>query len=81
MTDQERAEAIELAIKERKETIAARKAQEIKDGYLNPFGECTTYPEFLEQVGKKTIAEYCKGKVTDEELSWLEADIKLFNKK
>ena len=82
MTDQERQEAIDKAIKERNEAIAARKQAEIKAGFLNPLGEGTSYAEFLDQVGKKTIEEYCKGQaeMTDEVIAWIKQEINLLKK-
>ena len=49
--------------------------------FLNPFDEGVSYAEFLEQVGKKTIAEYCKDKLTDEQIAGLEIEVEHFNKK
>lgn len=80
MTDQERQEAIDKAIKERKATIRARKEAEIKEGFLNPLGECTTHEEFMSEVtkSKKSVAEYCKGKLTKEEIAWIELELEHF---
>lgn len=66
-----------------KDPIAERKAKEIKEGFLNPFGEKTSYKEFLEQVekSKKSIAEYCKGKITADQIDWLENELSIINKK
>lgn len=83
MTEEQKAEAIKEQVKAHKAEIAERKKAEIKDGFLNPFGQETSYEEFLEQVekSKKSVADYCKGKITQDELSWLEKEIELFNKK
>ena len=78
MSEEERSEAILKAIKEKNAEIKERKAAEIKAGFLNPFGEKTSYAEFLEQVGKKTVAEYCKDKITADELAWLEVELSIF---
>lgn len=49
--------------------------------FVNPFDKGVNYSIFLEAVGKKTVSEYCKGKLTKEQIEWLEKDIKLINKK
>lgn len=61
--------------------IAERKAKEIKAGFLNPFGEKTSYTEFIEEVKKSkgSIAEYCKRHLTKEEIECLEIEIEHYN--
>lgn len=83
MTEEEKAVEIEKATKKHREAIEARKKQEIKDGFLDPFGQETNYVEFLKEIEKSkgTIAEYCKGKISADELAWLEKDIEIFNNK
>jgi len=63
--------------------IAERKAKEIKDGFLNPFGEQTSYAEFQKAVkeSKVSVAEYCKGKIEGPQLEWLENELSIINKK
>ena len=61
--------------------IAERKKAEIKAGFLNPFGEQTSYDEFQEALGKKSVAEYCKGKLEKEQIEFLEAELSIINKK
>lgn len=48
--------------------------------FVNPFSEGVTYEKFLKAVGSKSVAEYCKGKITPEELEWLENDLKNLKK-
>lgn len=80
MTEEERQKKQDEAIKAASKIISDRKASEIKEGFLNPFGEKTTYEEFLAQVekSKKTIAEYCKGKIEGDDLIWLEKEIETY---
>ena len=53
-------------------------SEEVKEvKFLNPFNEGVTYAEFKKALGKKTVAEYCKGKLTDEEISWLENELSI----
>ena len=53
-------------------------SEEVKEvKFLNPFNEGVTYAEFKKALGKKTVAEYCKGKLTDEEISWLETELSI----
>jgi hypothetical protein len=81
MTDVEKAEKLAEITKEAAKVIKDRKAAEIKAGFLNPFGEKTTYPEFLEDVKKSkvSVAEYCEGKISAEELAWLELELEHYN--
>ena len=48
--------------------------------FLNPFTEGVNYTQFLESVGSKSIAEYCKGELTNSQIEWLQNDIKLIKK-
>lgn len=79
MTEQERIEKQAELIKAKKAEIKERIASEIKDGYLNPFGEGVSYNTFLKAVkeSKKSVADYCKGKLTDAELAWLENELSI----
>ena len=52
-----------------------------KEEFVNPFSEGVNYVTFLEAVGKKTVEEYCKGKLTEEQLKWLLNDLKHFKQK
>lgn len=71
--------ALEIEVKQIKE----RKAAEIKAGFLNPFGKKTSYDEFLDEVekSKKTVAAYCKGHISKEQLEWLENELSIFKNK
>ena len=57
--------------------IAERKKAEIKAGFLNPFGEKTSYAEFQEAVkaSKVSVAEYCKKHLTEDQIEWLEKEL------
>ena len=83
MTDQEREEKQKEAIAKFKKEIAERKAKEIKEGFLNPFGEQTTYADFLKAVkdAKSTVSEYCKGKISKDQLEWLENELSIIKEK
>lgn len=83
MTEDEKAKLIEEAVKAHKDAIKARKADEIKAGFLNPFGIETTYVEFLEEVkkSKMSVAEYCKDKITKDQLEWLEKELSIIKEK
>ena len=54
-------------------------ADEIKTtaGYVNPFDEGVSYADFKEALGKKSIAEYCKGKLTEDQITWLENELSI----
>ena len=55
------------------------KKKEVK-AFVNPFTEGVNYTQFLESVGSKSIAEYCKGELTNSQIEWLQNDIKLIKK-
>lgn len=57
----------------------AEEEKEVK--FLNPFDKGVTYAEFQKALGKKSIAEYCKGKITADQIDWLENELSIFNKK
>ena len=57
-------------------------SDEVKEvKFLNPFEVGVTYVEFQKALGKKSIAEYCKGKLSDDEVAFLEAELLILNKK
>jgi hypothetical protein len=49
-------------------------------GFINPFTEGVTYAEFIEALGKKSIEDYCKGKLSNDEIEYLKKEINLINK-
>ena len=51
------------------------------DKFLNPFEIGVTYEQFQEALDKKSVAEYCKGKLTEEQIEFLEKELELLNKK
>ena len=52
-----------------------------KVNFLNPFEAGVTYAEFQKALGKKSVAEYCKGKLEKEQIEFLEAELSIINKK
>lgn len=79
--EEKRHEALTAEISANKKAIKERKEAELKAGFLNPLGECTSYEEFQKAVAdsKKTIAEYCKGQpgMDKATVAWIEAEINL----
>ena len=59
-----------------------KKVEAVKEvkSFLNPFTVGVNYTQFLDAVGSKSVAEYCKGKLTNSQIKWLENDIKLIKK-
>ena len=55
--------------------MADFKKNTVKAKFINPFEKGVTYNDFLKAVGKKTVAEYCKGKLTSEEINWLTIEL------
>lgn len=48
--------------------------------FLNPFNKGVNYDMFLEAKGKESVKDYCKGHLTDEQIEWLENDLKHYKK-
>ena len=73
-------ELIQEQITARLEEIAARKEDELKAGFLDPFGVGTSYKEFkaaLKKANNATVKEYCKGKLTEDQLVFLEKELSI----
>lgn len=51
--------------------------------FLNPFNKGVSYKDFLKEVekSKKSVAEYCKGKLTEEEITWIEKELEIIKSK
>ena len=57
-------------------------SEEVKEvKFLNPFEAGVTYAEFQKALGKKSVAEYCKGKLEKEQIDFLEKELLILNKK
>jgi hypothetical protein len=57
-------------------------SDEVKEEkFLNPFEIGVTYVEFQKALGKKSVAEYCKGKLEKEQIEFLETELLILNKK
>ncbi len=53
-------------------------SEEVKEvKFLNPFDAGVTYAEFKKALGKKSVAEYCKGKLSDEQIVFLETELSI----
>ena len=52
-----------------------KEEKEIK--FLNPFDTGITYDEFQKALGKKSVAEYCKGKLSQDQIDWLEIELSI----
>lgn len=48
-----------------------------KDEFVNPFKEGVSYNEFCKAMGTITVRDYCKGKLTDEQIDFLETELNL----
>ena len=52
-----------------------------KDGFLNPFTDGVTYADFVDAIPSgKTVAEYCSGKLTKDEINWVSEEVEHFKK-
>lgn len=50
-------------------------------GFVNPFEEGVNYKMFLESKGNFSVEEYCKDKLTKEQIEWLVEDLKFYTNK
>lgn len=57
--------------------MAEAKKETFEEKFLNPFDVGVTYEQFKGVLGKKSVAEYCKGKLTEDEIKWLENELSL----
>lgn len=48
--------------------------------FVNPFEAGVNYEMFLKAVGKQTVKEYCKDKLTTEQIEFLENDLTHYKK-
>ena len=50
-----------------------------KQEFVNPFDVGVSYKDFLDavKVSKKTVKEYLKGKLTDEQIEFIERELDL----
>lgn len=59
--------------------MADKKAQ---SKFINPFNKGVSYKEFLEAIPKgKSIKDYVKGKLKEDQIKWLETEIKYYKQK
>jgi len=49
--------------------------------FLNPFDAGVTYIEFQKALGKKTVSEYCKGKLEKDQIEFLEKELEIIKSK
>lgn len=48
--------------------------------FVNPFEAGVSYADFKKAIPKgKTIKEYCNGKLSEDEINWIEDEIKHFD--
>lgn len=56
--------------------MAKKEKTESVSEFVNPFAPGVSYKEFVEAMGEKNVKEYCEGKLTTEQIEWLENDLK-----
>ena len=70
-----------LEIKENTETakvVKEKNAKVVKEKtFLNPFEKGVSYEDFKKELGTKKVAEYCKGNLTDDQIEWIENELKI----
>lgn len=53
---------------------------ENKTVFVNPFADGITYEQFIKAKGNKSIEDYCKGKLTENQIETLKREFNLINK-
>lgn len=51
-----------------------------KVDFLNPFEEGVTYADFTTALNGAKVADYCKGKLTQEEIEFIEKELSILKK-
>lgn len=49
--------------------------------FVNPFETGVNYKMFTEALNGSSVKDYCKGKLTDEQIEFLENDLKHYKQK
>lgn len=53
---------------------------EVVSDFLNPFEKGVSYIDFLKAKGNKSVKEYCKDKLTEEQIQFIENELKIIKK-
>lgn len=61
----------------------AKEVKETKEvnEFVNPFEVGVNYKMFTEALNGVSVKDYCKGKLTDEQINWLIEDLKHYKQK
>jgi hypothetical protein len=59
----------------------AKQKENNEELFVNPFEAGVNYKIFCEAKGDKTVKEYCEGKLTAEQIEWLENDLTHYKQK
>lgn len=49
--------------------------------FINPFDAGVTYKDFIKAMGDVSLQEYCKGKLTDEQIAFLKTELSILKNK
>ena len=66
-------------IVEVKDVVKAPKKE--NPDFLNPFDEGVTYTDFIKAMDKKTVEVYCKGRISNEQIEFLQKELEIINQK
>ena len=65
----------------KQQTVKKEKAVKDKANFVDPFAPGVSYADFVKALGNTTPKEYLKGKCTDDQINWLEGELKQFKNK
>jgi len=85
-SEEEKVKAAEAAKAKKEEEEKAKEAEAAKakenekpkadaDGFLNPMQKGVTYDDFIEAMGKKSVEDYCKGKLDEPTIKWIANEV------
>lgn len=61
--------------------MAKQKENTASELFVNPFEVGVNYKDFCDAKGEQSVKEYCEGKLTAEQIEWLENDLKFYKHK
>lgn len=53
----------------------AKKQETSAAEFVNPFTPGVSYDDFLKAKGSASVADYCSGHLSEEQIKWLENDL------
>ena len=65
----------------KKATVKKEKVVKDKASFVDPFAPGVTYTDFVKALGNTAPKDYLKGKCTEDQIQWIEGELKQFKNK